>query len=245
MRSLRMFFAVTSVLLLSTPVFATVLFEDDFSTHAEGALAGPAPTGSWTYDLGTTGTAYVFQGVVGDCPGAPDGSKYLGMLRGSDYWPQAIATFATQSNPADLVRFEADIFGGASPDPYIAINSGTATNNYVMAVPTGTIYVPGSPATSSLTWTTAPPAWHHVTMDYHPTATTFDLTIDAATQKGIAMGVAGPIDGFSLTNVVNNWALYDNVKVTLNPGVVPEPSSIVLLASAVLGLLAYAWRKYK
>jgi len=35
----------------------------------------------------------------------------------------------------------------------------------------------------------------------------------------------------------------DNVSVTLTSGEVPEPSTLVLLAAGLFGLLAYAWKK--
>jgi hypothetical protein len=37
----------------------------------------------------------------------------------------------------------------------------------------------------------------------------------------------------------------DNVRVTATPTATPEPSTLVLLASGLIGLLAYAWRKRK
>jgi hypothetical protein len=46
----------------------------------------------------------------------------------------------------------------------------------------------------------------------------------------------GPKDG----NYTADWSQFDTLTVTQ---AVPEPSTIVLLASGVLGLLAYAWRR--
>jgi hypothetical protein len=247
MRSLRVSLAVAMVLFLSTSAFATVLFEDGFEGVTPPAI-GPAPTapsGDWQFNLGS-GEAMSLTGALGGCPGAATGSNYLGVLQGGGaVWSTANAGFPLQSNPADLVRFEADIFGGGAAKPYIAIlptqNASNNELNYVLLSYNGVVYVPGG---SSLSWATG--SWHHVTMDYHPTASTFDLTIDSQpTQKGIAMGAAGSVAGFELSNAATNaYADYDNVKVTLIAGV-PEPTSIVLLVSGLAGLVAYAWRKRK
>jgi hypothetical protein len=217
----------------------TVLFQDNCATYpADSNLAGgAAPTGSWTVSLKDSGMAYIHNGKVGDCSGAVDGSNYLGILRNGG-WSQVDAVFAAQSNPSDLVRLEADVFGGAAATPYLAMNLGGAEKAYVMPVPAGTIYFPSSTAASA--WTTG--VWHHVAIDYHPTAATFDFSIDGNTQAGIATEAAGAIDRFSLASV-GGWALYDNVKVTLTA--TPEPSSVVLLAAGLVGLLAYAWRKQR
>ncbi len=43
--------------------------------------------------------------------------------------------------------------------------------------------------------------------------------------------------------VWGNWM--GITEVGLSEGVIPEPSTLVLLAAALAGLLAYAWRKRK
>jgi hypothetical protein len=45
------------------------------------------------------------------------------------------------------------------------------------------------------------------------------------------------------TNASPSWVGFDSVSLTATPA--PEPSAIVLLATSLIGLLAYAWRKRK
>jgi hypothetical protein len=220
-----------------------VLFQDNFESYAP---VSPLTQPGWTLDLGTTGQAWSYQAALGgDCPGPQSGASYMIELRGSSPWIQVNGTFPTQSTLADLVRFEADVYGSPSAYPYLATMSGThsgSETNYVMMGPNGTVYIPTTSGTSAtLTWATG--SWHHVTIDYHPTAATFDLMIDAQTQLAIPMVTVGQaVSGFCLSNAaMGNWASYDNVKVSLFA--VPEPSSVALLVSAVFGLVAYAWRK--
>lgn len=54
---------------------------------------------------------------------------------------------------------------------------------------------------------------------------------------------------FSYTNLISdtdisNHSVFDNVEVSI-PGEIPEPSTMALLATGLIGLLAYAWRKRK
>ena len=59
----------------------------------------------------------------------------------------------------------------------------------------------------------------------------------------------GLYDGDDLTYNGTNTAPFDNVfvvtgsKLTLNPALIPEPSSFVLAAMGLLGLAFVAWRR--
>ena len=91
-------------------------------------------------------------------------------------------------------------------------------------------------------------AWHNVEVDWLKGAGTFTLSIDGVTSDPL---LAAPTSGWSNSGATTaavmeytgdanpgNFTTYiDGVKP------IPEPSAVVLLASGLIGLLAYAWRK--
>jgi hypothetical protein len=249
MRSAKMLLVLLivgiSALVVSAPTFAgTVLFADDF----EGGTVGAYPTatiGTWNSDTGTDQSQiFVTNGAT---PGpAPGGStQYLRLARAAT-WNQVDANFTMQTNPSDLVRMEADVWGGnCMPSVYAGVDqylgSGFVNGLYLQFRANGSIYGPPG-ALANMTWPVG--QWNHVVLDYHPTAATFDLTVNAQTMTGIAMLTPCNVDDLMLTEVSGPEATYwDNVKITLNPSAVPEPSSIALVVTGLMGFLAYAWRK--
>ena len=74
--------------------------------------------------------------------------------------------------------------------------------------------------------------WHHVSMDYHPTTSTFTLTIDDQAPLTAAMATPSEVDGFRFVQTSagqDRWSVFDNVKVSVATPV-PEPSTLALLA---------------
>ena len=84
-------------------------------------------------------------------------------------------------------------------------------------------------------------AWHDVAVTLDTTARTFQLQVDSNTD--IARSWTGPSHQLGTVTLAAGGpgaeGLFDNV------GLVPEPTSLALLATGLLGLLAYAWRKRK
>ena len=86
-------------------------------------------------------------------------------------------------------------------------------------------------------------AWHTYTISAGPSDTSASLSIDGGTAIAMA-GLSGTFSpaaefgSFTNGNGYGEWA-----QVTLETNTIPEPSSIALLVSAMVGLLAYAWRK--
>jgi hypothetical protein len=189
--------------------------------------------------------------------GLPDsrgfgGRKYGATIRGvpdvdAGLFTNVDAIFAAQSSASTQVRFEADIWGqnagNTSADLQLSFLSGTMPSNFVSlsgGASTGSVLVGGM--ATGMTYSLG--EWHHVTIDYRPTTSTFSLAIDAQTPlTGLAMTTASAVDGFRFVETSagkDRWSCFDNVTITTSQ--VPEPASIMLLVSALLGLVAYAWK---
>jgi hypothetical protein len=245
---------------ISTPAFATVVFSDDFEAGASGDVFGAAVVGSWTLSGSGTGAVptnslrLAWPTAGGGLPASIYGAMYGGMIRGmpevaAGAYNYADATFANQTNPANRVRLEAEIYGqdgnGSSHLPCdlkLAFMAGaTETSNVSISGGSTSGVVSVNGVATGLTWDLG--VWHHVTMDYYPTTATFSLAVDAQTPAtGLAMISPSAIDGvrFSQTSAgKDRWSVVDNVVIT---GAIPEPSGLVLLATALMGLIAYAWK---
>ena len=86
--------------------------------------------------------------------------------------------------------------------------------------------------------------WTHLQFDWRLGDATMEMklgeqsaTVPVDTNNDAKIGKVTIYGGY----FDGNLSYFDNVKVTVNP--VPEPSSIALLASALLGLVACVWRK--
>jgi hypothetical protein len=87
----------------------------------------------------------------------------------------------------------------------------------------------------------SPDAWHSVKMNL-TVGLGYTMSIDGVTSNFIAIesGIAGNPVGFTFCNNVNDK---DALFYVDGVGVVPEPASIVMVLGALIGLVAYAWRK--
>jgi hypothetical protein len=228
----------------AAPTFAsTVLFQDDFESGTVGSLPGPAAVGTWAF----TGDATNNQVVNTGAPTAPAaGVNYLQQKR-TGVWSESDAIYASQSAGA-VLRFEADlnVVGNMSfyAGNYPAPGSGNDQDAFFLqAHPDGAILAPTPSGTLGITCT--PGQWQHWTIDYTVGASTFDLTVGDSTATGLSLlsgGSALPFNFLMLASI-SGTNYVDNVTITLNPSPVPEPASIALLVSALVGLVAYALRK--
>ena len=102
--------------------------------------------------------------------------------------------------------------------------------------------------------------WHHVAMTYDSAAAVKQLYLD-----GLALGAPEPANALNvqsqnfMVGATVSYGLYftgqiDDLRVYNNAlsgaeistlASVPEPSTILLLTTGLIGLLAYAWRKRK
>ena len=262
MRSLTVLLALVVALFVSVPAFATVLFDDNFESGTHGDPLGAANPGPGTWALSgqvPDNSLYLkISTAGGGLPASAYGAVYGATIRGipevqNGGYDYAEAPFAAQSNASSQVQFQADIYGqdGNGPnntpvDLKIALMSGTTECNSVVieggsSTATSSVSVGG--VATGLTW--GLDAWHHLTMSYNPTASTFSLAIDAQTPlTGLAMTTPSAIDGVRFVQTsagMDRWSVFDNVQVSVSS--VPEPSSIALLVSALMAFAAYARRK--
>ena len=227
----------------------TVMFDDNFDSGTVGSLPGPASVGTWVVGGGVEADMQVVDSNPPQQPAPLEAvsiPNYLSIVRTG--WNQMTATFERQANPADRIRFEVDFYGAAGAYPYVDILDGGTELNWVMGKGDGSIGVPGDPSTATITYNLD--EWNHMKMDYSPAAGTFDLSVNGNVQMGIPLAVVTDgINAIGLSCVVNgadNGALFDNVLITLNdPIPIPEPSSVVLLISVMMGLAACARRKQR
>jgi hypothetical protein len=248
----KVLLALTVAVCVSTPAFATILFSDNFEAGASGDPLGTAVVGAWALS-GTTpenSLRLAWPTAGGGLPAVVSGTMYGATIRGkaavdSATYSYADAQFASQGSASTLVRFEADIWGqnsgATAADLNLAfLSGGTALNSVqISGTSTGGVVSVGGVATG-LTWGIG--EWHHVTMDYRPSTSTFSLGIDAQTLTGLAMTAPSAVDAVRLVETSagqDRWSVFDNVSIST---VVPEPSSIMLLVSALMGLVAYAWK---
>jgi hypothetical protein len=235
MRSSKMLLLIVGVsaLFVSSACASTILFQDGFESGTPGASPGPADVGTWSFQVPASQ-------LVTDAasPGAAGGTKYEAVTR-SGGWSASDANIGHQA-VGSLLRLEADVWTNGNALIYGIDYNPTEKDGFIMVFRTdGSVTCSG---TGTLTYNLG--AWNHVSMDYVVGASTFDLTVNASTitAQGMLGTYGSTIDTMEIC-VSADTSYFDNVKVTLNPSSVPEPSVVTLLVSAIFGLVAYAWRK--
>jgi hypothetical protein len=241
MRSYKLSLILLGVVaLVAAPTFAsTVLFQDDFETGTPGSAPGaanPGP-GTWSF-LQAKGFEFV---ANTNPPGGAGGSSQFMAIGASSGWSESDAVFGHQA-VGDHIRLEVDVLGASGSQPMIYGNDYNPTEKdgfYMYFVPSSNVV--GTSGSGTATYNAG---WNHVQMDYVVGGTTFDLYVNGTPvlNQAVAGTYDGTIDTFAFASAAGNGC-YDNVKITNLSQTVPEPTSIALLISAVLGLVAYAWRK--
>jgi hypothetical protein len=181
-------------------------------------------------------------------PGANQGNNYLRIMRDGGE-PMAFQVFSPQSTPGHHIRFSQMVYidaANATTDNPISIAGLDSNGSLRFDVITNNspLYTASVGNYNGTGW---PPAaipisyalgqWQKWQIDYTVGAGTYDLSIGESTVSGLST-FAGGGDLASIRIFSSSLSYIDEVKV-------PEPSSVVLLVSGIVGLLAYAWRKRK
>ena len=234
--------------IVASPASAA-LFMDNFESDTVGAdpVIGAGDTGgSWVLNEGLAGHVDVVTG------------QYLQLTRrgdavGTAYFADANATgWNVASTTNKVVTFSTKLQAASdSADSMLLVFSSTGIAAPPAALdmfdiyfaPTGIIHfydrAGGSWSNPTFGYTLG--AWHDVSVTLDTTARTFQLQVDSNTD--IVRSWTGASHQLGTVTLAAGGpgaeGLFDNV------GLVPEPTSLALLATGLLGLLAYAWRKRK
>jgi hypothetical protein len=216
----------------------TVVFQDNF----EGRTASDPLSAA----LPQVGAAYT-SGTARDITTSPPGSVPAG---GGAIFAESVASDQWWSlNDASVTvgkvsRFDFDVFvvNGASFEGVDLITfTDTSYNGRGVDIffhANGDVsYYDG--AAHPVTGTFTRNVWQHVTVNADYSLQTFTASIGSLSFSGTMSST----NGYGYIDLYGSPRYYDNVLVRVDP--VPEPSTMALLVTGVVGLLAYAWRKRK
>jgi hypothetical protein len=231
----------------------TILFQDDFESQPSANVNNTdfdlydvdalpiAPTGGTWTTSGATNRNLAVTKFTGPGRPAPFGQNYLRMFRDGSSAPDATAHFTQQSIVGDQIHiesqvwveaataFNAEIYGG--DDTHLVFDLWTGSNGTIQSIngATGLSY--------------AAATWNNWAVDYviGDSNYTFSLNGNSVSMPVWQVGSLSYMDIHNGTSGSYYLSGFDNVLVS--NVTIPEPSSIALLATGVIGLLAYAWRK--
>jgi hypothetical protein len=234
-------------LIINNGSFESPALDPGGSADITGAFAH----GGWVQEYGD-GTPSAWRPPTGAFPGSPDslpspanGSQVLSGITDEI----AVVQLLSYSNPV-LGRIQADtaytltlavgaptIKPDGSPGQFQGVTIGIADND-AGGVLGGVAIDNLWQINSSWTKTTTGVVFD---LSYTLSADDVNTILGDPDDNGVFVGDSLAI----FIDLGGAGTVVDNVRVTATPTATPEPSTLVLLASGLIGLLAYAWRKRK
>ena len=197
--------------------------------------------GSWTI---TEASPYDVQ-VTDVSNAAYYGTNYLRVMRPDSGTVEAKQGFATQSTTNDHIRLTEMVYIPSTPtsNPFQLYGVGSDGSTRRMNILTNYggysvgSYYSGAVHDTGLTFSSG--VWQNWQVDYNVGAPTCTLTVGTQSAT-VTISSSGDLAAFAFSknpDATYGFALDDQQAST------PEPSSIVLLVSAMFSLLCYAWRR--
>jgi hypothetical protein len=236
---------------------SAVSFDDDFETGTLG-LAPTATVGTWQA-LNGGGTV----ATTGDIGFAPyEGSQLVNMTQGQKLYGQAAASSANGDvmkvqmafRPSNMTQFGAsgptDYFVVLPVNSYFSSFSSCGELNELLFGDSG----PSDVSYYNAGWhkmaqTFNKDAWNTITITHTNNGTDgYHISINGQTPEmvpylGTSWDPAGDPNLAGIEWGVAGGTNQAHLAIDAIPGVVPEPSTLALVVTGLIGLLAYAWRK--
>lgn len=222
---------------------SAVIFSDGF----EGSTVGQIPSSPWVGGLygGSTNSVLATCDLISEGFAAYEGSSFVKLYRPDEaggVFLQGIGT-AANSGDGDNIRLqiafrvdgnESSLYAthGASGDPLAEF--GVFGNGDV------TVVTPDGQNWDILTQKANVGQWNTLVITHKNGVDAWSVSVNGApfeTRQGFTGMSALSLDGITLqSDTRSSTGYWDAIPV-------PEPSTVVVLASGLMGLLAYAWRK--
>ncbi len=231
------------------------VFDTDFElpNNVVGSVPGlPIVGTAWTVNTSSGSTIAIANSTTGGC--APnEGAQFLqweSTSAGSRPW--VIANGINDNSGDDdliemtlAIRQEGNVTGSIALSLRDVNGAGISQIMYGNDA-SGTVkWYNGNPTDpnrwTNFTATAAPDAWHTLVIRHQNGTSAWSISIDGS-----------DFEAFSWSGASNgNWSKIwtgangDGYEIASYDAVVPEPSTLALLATGLIGLLCYAWRKRK